>query len=77
MQRVNSIVWIEGKVTDFVFCGVYSSEEDDLSSPKGHRNTHSNLRERFTNISGKIILKRRRMNETKATTHRKIWQKIN
>ena len=69
------ILWIEREATNFVFCGVYSGDEDDLSSSKGHRNTQSNLRERFTNISGKIILKRRRMNETKATTHRKIWQK--
>ena len=71
------ILQTEGEATDFVFCGVYSGEEDDLSSSKGHRNTQSNLRERFTNISGKIILKTRRMNETKATTHRKKWQKIN
>ena len=69
------IPWIEKGATNFVFCGVYSGEEDDLSSSKGHRNTQSNLRERFTNISGKIILKTRRMNETKATTHRKKWQK--
>ena len=49
------ILWIEGEATDFVSCGVYSSEEDDLSSSKGHRNTQSNLRERLTNISDEII----------------------
>ena len=35
--------------------GVYSREEDDLSSSKGHRNTQSNLREWLTNISDEII----------------------
>ena len=51
------IPWIEKGATNFVFRGVYSGEEDDLSSSKGHRNTQSNLRERLTNISGEIILK--------------------
>ena len=45
------IPWIEKGATNFVFCGVYSGDEDDLSSSKGHRNTQSNLRERLTNIS--------------------------
>ena len=58
MQRVNS----EGGATDFVFCGVYSGEEDDLSSSKGHRNTQSNLRERLTNISDEIIVKKKEEN---------------
>ena len=62
------VPWIEKRATNFVFCGVYSGEEDDLSSSKGHRNTQSNLRERLTNISGEIIVKTKRMNETKATT---------
>ena len=62
------IPWIEKGATNFVFCGVYSGEEDDLSSSKGHRNTQSNLRERLTNISGEIILKTQRIIETKATT---------
>ena len=44
------IPWIEKGATNFVFCGVYSGEEDDLSSSKGHRNTQSNLRERLTSI---------------------------
>ena len=34
------------------------SEEDDLSSSKGHRNTQSNLRERLTNISDEKIVKK-------------------
>ena len=53
------ILYTEGGATDFVFCGVYSGEEDDLSSSKGHRNTQSNLRERLTNISDEIIVKKR------------------
>ena len=54
--------------TDFVFCGAYSCEEDDLSNSKGHRNTQPNLGERLTNISSEIKVKKKRMNETKATT---------
>ena len=45
-------------------------------APRDIQNTPSNLRERFTNISGKIILKRRRMNETKATTQKNMAKKI-
>ena len=56
------ILWIEGEDTNFVFCGVYSSEEDDLSCSKGDRNTQSNLRERLMNISGELIVKTKRMN---------------
>ena len=51
------IPWIEKGATNFVFCGVYSGEEDDLSSSKGHRNTHSNLGERLINISDEIVKK--------------------
>ena len=51
--------------TNFVFCGVYSSKEDDLSGSKGHRNTQLNLRERLTSIFGEIIVKTKRINETK------------
>ena len=40
-----------------MFCGVYSSKEDDLSGSKGHRNTQLNLRERLTSIFGEIIVK--------------------
>ena len=56
------VPWIEKGATNFVFCGVYSGEEDDLSSSKWHRNTQSNLRERLTNISNEIIVKKRRRN---------------
>ena len=56
------ILYTEGGATDFVFCGVYSGEEDDLSSSKGHRNTQSNLRERLTNISDEIIVKKKEEN---------------
>ena len=60
MQRVNSFfLWIEGEATDFVFCGAYSSEEDDLSNSKGHRNTQPNLGERLTNISSEIKVKKK------------------
>ena len=51
------IPWIEKGATNFVFCGVYSGEEDDLSTSKGHRNTHSNLGERLINISDEIVKK--------------------
>ena len=54
------IPWIEKGATNFVFCGVYSGEEDDLSSSKGHRNTQSNLRERLTSIFGEIIVKKQK-----------------
>ena len=57
------IPWIEKGATNFVFCGVYSGEEDDLSSSKGHRNTQSNLRERLTNISNEIMVQTKRINE--------------
>ena len=57
------ILWIEGEAPDFVFCGVYSGEEDDLSSSKGHINTQPNLRERLTNISGE----ERKQGENKVT----------
>ena len=59
------VPWIEKGATNFVFCGVYSSEEDDLSSSKGHRNTHSNLRERLTNISDEIVKKNSNNNKNK------------
>ena len=62
------ILWIERGDTNVVFCGVYSGEEDDLSSSKGHRNTQSNMRERLTNISGEITVKTKRMSETKEST---------
>ena len=52
------IPWIEKGATNFVFGGVYSGEEDDLS--KGHRNTQSNLRERLTSIFGEIIVKKQK-----------------
>ena len=55
VQRVDSLYGYEREATNFVFCGVYSREEDDLSSSKGDRNTQSNLRERLTNISDEII----------------------
>ena len=55
VQRVDSFYGYEREAANFVFCGVYSREEDDLSSSKGHRNTQSNLRERLTNISDEII----------------------
>ena len=45
--------------TDFVFCGAYSCEEDDLSNSKGHRNTQPNLGERLTNISSEIKVKKK------------------
>ena len=48
------------EATNFVFGGVYSGEEDDLSSSKGHRNTQSNLRERLTSIFGEIIVKKQK-----------------
>ena len=35
---------------------------------KGKKKTQSNLRERFTNISGKIIIKTKIINYIKATT---------
>ena len=52
------ILWIEREATNFIFCGVYSGDEDDLSSSKGHRNTQSNLRERLTNISDEKKVKK-------------------
>ena len=55
MQRVDSFYGYEREAANFVFCGVYSREEDYLSSSKGHRNTQSNLGERLTNISDEII----------------------
>ena len=63
------ILWIEGEATNFVICGVYSGEEDDLSSSKGHINTQPNLRERLTNISGEVTVKTKRMNETTKKQH--------
>ena len=56
------ILWKEGDDTNFVFCDIYSGEEDDLSCSKGDRNTQSNLRERLMNISGELIVKTKRMN---------------
>ena len=65
------VPWIEKRVTNFVFCGVYSGEEDDLSSSKGHRNTQSNLRERLTSIFGEIIVKKQKesMRPHKGVSH--------
>ena len=57
------IPWIEKGATNFVFCGVYSGDEDDLSSSKGHRNTQSNLRERLTNISDEKKVKKQRIRQ--------------
>ena len=69
MQRVDSFYGYEREATNFVFCGVYSREEDDLSSSKGHRNTQSNLRERLTNISGEIMLKNAKNNRDKSNNN--------
>ena len=59
------LLWIEREPTNFVFCGVYSGDEDDLSSSKGHRNTQSNLRERLTNISDEKIVKKQWIRQRK------------
>ena len=62
------ILWIEGEDTNFVFYGVYSGEEDDLSSSKGDRNTSVEFEREADGHLWWNNNKLNRMNETKVTT---------